>query len=336
MSFPQYPAFLQLVRENDPTRVTEFVANILETPIAKEERLRGHRVSALKLYHAACLKDKAQREAQEAADAVRAASKAKREVECNRRHQEAKAKAARAGAFHPHSAKTEASSPAIQQLDSERLVERVRTLEGEIDHLSGRNAELESRIEAMKLETDSLKQLNSDLSEKRGNVLDEEAVKGILSRLCLDAQYEPTPEEALQCVAALHGDRVHVLPSAWESARKVNYYGNGRRLLSLLMKLATTYVDAMAEGGDVMARRVFTASEYAGRESYTIMQNRSLMRARTWRFQNRDIPMVRHLKIGVSTDTRHSIRVYFEFLSDLNKIVIGWCGEHRPVPGVTS
>ena len=31
MSFPQYPAFLQLVRENDPTRVTEFVANILET-----------------------------------------------------------------------------------------------------------------------------------------------------------------------------------------------------------------------------------------------------------------------------------------------------------------
>ena len=327
---------VQQVRENDPTRVTGFVANILETPIAKEERLRAHRVSALKLYHAACLKDKAQREAQEAADAVRAASKAKREVERNRRHQEAKAKAARAGAFHPHSAKTEASSPAIQQLDSERLVERVRTLEGEIDHLSGRNAELESRIEAMKLETDSLKQLNSDLSEKRGNVLDEEAVKGILSRLCLDAQYEPTPEEALQCVAALHGDRVHVLPSAWESARKVNYYGNGRRLLSLLMKLATTYVDAMVEGGDVMARRVFTASEYAGRESYTIMQNRSLMRARTWRFQNRDIPMVRHLKIGVSTDTRHSIRVYFEFLSDLNKIVIGWCGEHRPVPGVTS
>ena len=48
-----------------------FVANILETPIAKEERLRAHRVSALKLYHAACLKDKAQREAQEAADAVR-------------------------------------------------------------------------------------------------------------------------------------------------------------------------------------------------------------------------------------------------------------------------
>lgn len=169
-----------------------------------------------------------------------------------------------------------------------------------------------------------------------GNVLDEEAVKGILSRLCLDAQYEPTPEEALQCVAALHGNRVHVLPSAWESARKVNYYGNGRRLLSLLMKLATTYVDAMAEGGDVMARRVFTSSEYAGRESYTVMQNKSLMRARTWRFQNRDIPMVRHLKIGVSTDTRHSIRVYFEFLSDLNKIVIGWCGEHRPVPGVTS
>ena len=137
--------------------------------------------------------------------------------------------AARAGVFRPKSRKTEASSSAIQQLDGESLAERVRTLEGEVDHLSTRNGELESRIEALKLETNSLKQLNSDLSEKRGNVLDAEAVKGILSRLCLDAQYEPTHEEALQCVTALHGDSVHVLPSAWESARKVDYYGNGRR-----------------------------------------------------------------------------------------------------------
>ena len=329
MPNPQYNKFLKQIRDNDPTRENGFMANILETPKAKEERLRAHRFSALKLYHEECLREKAQREAQEAANAVRAESKARRDAERSRCSQEAKAKAARAGVFHLESSKIEAACPA-RQLGSDSLSER------EVDHLSGRNAELESRIEAMKLETDSLKQRNSDLSEKRGNVLDEEAVKGILSKLCLDAQYEPTPEEALQCVAALHGDRVHVLPSAWESARKVNYYGNGRRLLSLLMKLATTYVDAMAEGGDVMARRVFTASEYAGRESYTIMQNRSLMRARTWRFQNRDIPMVRHLKIGVSTDRRLSIRVYFEYLPDLNKIVIGWCGEHRPVPGVTS
>lgn len=335
MPNPQYNKFLRQIRDNDPTRENGFKANILETPKAKEERLRAHRFSALKLYYEECLREKAQREAQEAADAVRASSKARREAERSRCRQEAKEKAARAGVFHPVSSKIEAACPA-RQSGSDSLSERVRTLEGEIDHLSERNAELESRIEAMKLETDSLKQLNSDLSEKRGNVLDEEAVKGILSRLCLDAQYEPTPEETLQCVAALHGDRVHVLPSAWESARKVNYYGNGRRLLSLLMRLATAYVDAMAEGGDVMARRVFTSSEYAGRESDTIMQNRSLMRARTWRFQNRDIPMVRHLKIGVSTDTRLSIRIYFEYLSDFNKVVIGWCGEHRPVPGVTS
>lgn len=90
MSFPHYPAFLQQVRENDPTRMTGFVANILETPLAKAERLMSHRVSALTLYQAACLKDKAQREAQAAADAVRAASKAKREAERNRRRQEAK------------------------------------------------------------------------------------------------------------------------------------------------------------------------------------------------------------------------------------------------------
>lgn len=213
MPNPQYNKFLKQIRDNDPTRENGFVANVLETPKAKEERLRAHRFSALKLYHEECLREKAQREAQEAANAVRAESKARRDAERSRCSQEAKAKAARAGVFHLESSKIEAACPA-RQLGSDSLSERVRTLEGEIDHLSGRNAELESRIEAMKLETDSLKQRNSDLSEKRGNLLDEEAVKGILSRLCLDAQYEPTPEEALQCVAALHGDRVHVLPSA--------------------------------------------------------------------------------------------------------------------------
>ena len=106
MSFPQYPAFLQQVRENDPTRVTGFVANILETPLAKAERLRAHRLSAMKLYHAACLKDKAQREAQEAADVVRAEAKARREAERNLNHQQAKIMAARAGVFRPKSRKT--------------------------------------------------------------------------------------------------------------------------------------------------------------------------------------------------------------------------------------
>ena len=194
MPNPQYNKFLKQIRDNDPTRENGFVANILETPKAKEERLREHRFSALKLYHEECLREKAQREAQEAANVVRAESKARRDAERSRCGQEAKAKAARAGVFHLESSKIEAACPA-RQLGSDSFSERVRTLEGEIDHLSGRNAELESRIEAMKLETDSLKQRNSDLSEKRGNVLDEEAVKGILSRLCLDAHMSPRPKK---------------------------------------------------------------------------------------------------------------------------------------------
>ena len=43
MPNPQYNKFLKQIRDNDPTRENGFMANILETPKAKEERLRAHR-----------------------------------------------------------------------------------------------------------------------------------------------------------------------------------------------------------------------------------------------------------------------------------------------------
>ena len=110
MPNPQYNKFLKQIRDNDPTRENGFVANILETPKAKEERLRAHRFSALKLYHEECLREKAQREAQEAANAVRAESKARRDAERSRCSQEAKAKAARAGVFHRNAARKHLTS----------------------------------------------------------------------------------------------------------------------------------------------------------------------------------------------------------------------------------
>mgnify|MGYP006973676407 CR=1 FL=1 len=58
MPNPQYNKFLKQIRDNDPTRENGFVANILETPKAKEERLRAHRFSALKLYHEECLRER--------------------------------------------------------------------------------------------------------------------------------------------------------------------------------------------------------------------------------------------------------------------------------------
>lgn len=329
--------FVEQVRENESTKANGYKGNILETPKAKSDRLSQHQVIALKLYFQAKREKEAKEEKQKAALAQRQALKAQKHAEREKLHQQAKAKAACAGAYSKETMKPVVTKNVAVE-STACLKSKIHTLEGEIQALSTRNETLQSGIEAMKLELDSIKQINADLSEKRSTsgALDNNEVKNVLSRICLDNQYEPTPEEALRCVTALHGDRLHVLPSGWDSAKKADHFHNGRRLLTLLMRLATSYYETMLEGGDVQARRVFTVSEYAGKESETIMNSRALMKARTWSYQNREIPMVRHLKIGVSTDTSLSIRVYFEYLPDLKRIVIGWCGEHRPVPGITS
>ena len=338
MTGPLMKNFIDLVRNSDPTRANDFRGCILETPKARSDRLALHKVEALKLYGKENRAFKVMQEQQKKARAARLAEREKRNAERERLHREAKARAACAGAYMTETKVHCVNKKNIELQSDAYLKSKVKTLEGEVQALSSRNQSLQSGIEAMKLELASIKQINTDLSEKRStnSALDDNGVKSILTRICLDSQYEPTPEEALQCVTALHGDRLFVLPSGWESAKKAEHFHNGRRLLTLLMRLATSYYEAMVEGGDVQARRVFTVSEYAGKESETIMNSRALMKARTWSYQNREIPMVRHLKIGVSTDTSLSIRVYFEYLPDLKRIVIGWCGEHRPVPGITS
>ena len=41
------------------------------------------------------------------------------------------------------------------------------------------------------------------------------------------------------------------------------------------------------------------------------------------------IVMWPHLKIGNAETTTETIRVHFEWIAEEQKVVIGWCGEHR-------
>ena len=52
----------------------------------------------------------------------------------------------------------------------------------------------------------------------------------------------------------------------------------GRQLLELLKRLVTNYRSALMEGGDNKARSVFGKSEYAAKESETVMANKAMRR----------------------------------------------------------
>lgn len=142
---------------------------------------------------------------------------------------------------------------------------------------------------------------------------------------------EPSPRECLDAISRAYPGRVVVLESAFSSANEYAQFAQGRRLLHLLRKLASEFIDAMIEGGDELARRCFTNSEYAATESQSTQNNREMRARRTFKYNGRDVPMWRHLKIGVADDQRRSIRVYFEWVSDERKVIIGHCGEHLPV-----
>ena len=142
---------------------------------------------------------------------------------------------------------------------------------------------------------------------------------------------EPSPLDCIEIIEQFYGDRCTVLDSARASAIKMTRFIYGRDLLDLLMRLVTTYRDRLMDGGDSKARRVLGKSEYAAKESETVMTNKAMRRQRTFDYDGTQVEMFRHLKIGVDDDSTRTIRVHFHWDGDRQKIVIGYCGEHLPV-----
>ena len=87
---------------------------------------------------------------------------------------------------------------------------------------------------------------------------------------------KPSPLDCIEIIEQFYGDRCTVLDSARASAIKMTRFIYGRDLLDLLMRLVTTYRDRLMDGGDSKARRVFGKSEYAAKESETVMTNPSV------------------------------------------------------------
>ena len=142
---------------------------------------------------------------------------------------------------------------------------------------------------------------------------------------------EPSPLDCIENIEKFYGDRCTVLDSARGSAREMTRFIHGRDLLDLLMRLVTTYRDGLMDGGDSKARLVFGKSEYAAKESETVMANKAMRRQRTFDYDGTQVEMFRHLKIGVDDDPTRTIRVHFHWDGDRKRIVIGYCGEHFPV-----
>ncbi len=162
------------------------------------------------------------------------------------------------------------------------------------------------------------------------NGMDDSAAVNRLVELAADNE-QPTPLDCMAIVEQIYGDRCTVLDSAQHSAKKMTGFIYGGDLLNLLVRLVTTYRDALMEGGDSNARNVFGKSEYAATESETVKKNKEMRRQRTFEYQGDRVEMFRHLKIGIDDDPTRTIRVHFHWDGDRKRVVIGYCGEHLSV-----
>ena len=198
--------------------------------------------------------------------------------------------------------------------------------------LSRYKEDLEKAQEDLRKKNYHLQSLKAGLSHAGGGdggAFDSDALQKLLK--LASGREEPSPLDCIEIIDQVYDDRCTVLDSAWSSAKKMTRFVHGRDLLDLLVRLVTTYRDGLKDGGDSKARLVFGKSEYAAKESKTVMANKAMCRQRTFDYAGTQVEMFRHLKIGVDDDPTRTIRVYFHWDGDRPKIVIGYCGEHLPV-----
>jgi hypothetical protein len=138
----------------------------------------------------------------------------------------------------------------------------------------------------------------------------------------------PSPLECLDAIQSSYTGKCIVLQSAKDSAREMNLFSYGRRLLEMLIRLVTHYRIKLLEQGDNEARKVFGKNEYAAKESKTVMGNKTMRGQRIFEYEGEQIEMVRHLKIGADENITKTIRVHFYWDAGRKKIVIAYGGEH--------
>ena len=223
---------------------------------------------------------------------------------------------------------------AFLQLDvQEEIIENLKkSHKEEIDDLEYKNLEVVEKWEAQQQENDKLSYIIQELKSKlqqaiRGNtsnkiIYPSDFVSAICERL--------TPELCLRIIEQIYQDKVIILESAFDTAKKAIGFKNTQKLFEYLSRLVTEYVDMVKNGGDSKAKTLF-GDAYSANESETVERTPKLAKLRTFKYQDNDIQMFKHLRFGTSRNPEETLRVHFHWDAHNDIIVIGYCGEHLPV-----
>jgi hypothetical protein len=138
-------------------------------------------------------------------------------------------------------------------------------------------------------------------------------------------------DEVLAYIEFIAGDRVVILPSAWDTAEKYPAaFGAADRMLDLLDKLVFPYLDSINSGNpDAVARMHLGGDKaYSAQESATTLASARLRAMREFRYEGELHVFKRHLRVSNLTGLE-GMRVFFEIIDQ--RVVIAYAGPHLEV-----
>ena len=189
--------------------------------------------------------------------------------------------------------------------------------------------EAAQRLQQAELEASTERRLReafqAQLAERSiagGNDALRESLRAVVCR-------QASPKQALEALQYLFPERLAVLPEALASAeREGARFRRPAEVLDLLLRLATTYYDALRAGGDAQAHKVFSKSEYASKGSEGEMNSASCLHDRSRVYKGRKLVMWPHLRAGGTGAAEDCLRIHFAWFAEEARLVIGHCGAH--------
>ena len=151
-------------------------------------------------------------------------------------------------------------------------------------------------------------------------IINEDLVKALINIDSLKAS------QCLALMQQLLKARIIISPHAYKCAKEIDdTFKNSRQLVSMLSVLAIDYLDSLRNSEEP---KCFTKDQFSSHESETTKNNSTLATQRIFPWNGKMIEMSKHLKIGVANNEASTIRIYFEYLADEDKILVGYCGKH--------
>lgn len=184
-----------------------------------------------------------------------------------------------------------------------------------LQHLEAENDRLRQLLYSAQQENESLRRCVSETPKLPSG--ESASIRAAVERYLSTER----PDDALSLLAAMYPDRVRLLPEATGNETEGL---SGEAVLNKVGPLIREGRDLLRDEGMGGRLREVVPAKVSPRESETVACKEKLRAHRRFKDGSHTREIFSHLSLS------HSVRLYFEYDADENRIIIGYMGKHLP------